>query len=259
MNIGPSYGWIQATNYGGLGTNYNLSLQPNGGNVGIGTTNPVTRLHIVGAALSGIGSLPSGVNTTQDSTSNNYFLFRNSVDNGTYAGIAMQDNNIGGFVVYGNAGAGDQMYIAGYYGVNIQYGSADSINPGARTTVGTFNSSGLTVTGNIYATGDIYSSYSDMKLKSITGKIENAIDKVCSIDTFYYEPNETAVELGVQSGRKVGVSAQNVQDIMPEVIGQSIIGEGYLTVQYERLVPLLIEAIKEQQKQIDELKKQVSL
>jgi hypothetical protein len=46
MNVGPTYGWIQATNKDGLNTNYNLSLNPNGGNVGIGTTNPERILHL---------------------------------------------------------------------------------------------------------------------------------------------------------------------------------------------------------------------
>ena len=66
----------------------------------------------------------------------------------------------------------------------------------------------------------------------------------------------------------MGVIAQEVEKVLPQIvvpapfdIGQnadgteySISGENYKTVQYEKLVPLLIEAIKEQQKQIDELK-----
>ena len=46
MNVGPTYAWIQSTNKDGLGTNYNLSLNPNGGNVGIGTNSPDEKLHI---------------------------------------------------------------------------------------------------------------------------------------------------------------------------------------------------------------------
>lgn len=46
MNILPSYAWLQATNRGNLSVNYNLSLNPNGGNIGIGVTTPASRLHI---------------------------------------------------------------------------------------------------------------------------------------------------------------------------------------------------------------------
>jgi hypothetical protein len=55
----------------------------------------------------------------------------------------------------------------------------------------------------------------------------------------------------------VGVSAQEVNAIMPEVVAPAPIDNKYMTVKYERLIPLLIEAIKEQQIQIDELKAQL--
>jgi hypothetical protein len=112
--------------------------------------------------------------------------------------------------------------------------------------------------GNFYATGDVYSSYSDIRLKNIVGYIEDPIAMLKQIDTFYYEPNESAVALGATPGRRVGVSAQSVNTVLPEVIGQSTLGEGYMTVQYERLVPLLIESMKKQQEQIEKLTAQVN-
>jgi hypothetical protein len=75
-----------------------------------------------------------------------------------------------------------------------------------------------------------------------------------SLSGFYYEANETAQALGYEVKQEVGVSAQEVQAVMPEVVAPAPIDEQYLTVRYERLVPLLIEAIKAQQAQIDELK-----
>ncbi len=53
-------------------------------------------------------------------------------------------------------------------------------------------------------------------------------------------------------GRQVGLIAQEVEEVLPEAVGKS--PDGYKTVDYEKLVPVLVEAIKEQQKQIDELR-----
>ena len=118
--------------------------------------------------------------------------------------------------------------------------------------------------GNIYSAGDVYSSYSDINLKTVLGQIEDPLSMVRKIDTFYYEPNAKAIALGATTGRKVGVSAQSVKSVLPEAVGESALNNEYLTVQYERLVPLLIESVKKleetikvQQTQIDQLKNQL--
>ena len=119
----------------------------------------------------------------------------------------------------------------------------------------TFNGTTLTVTGAITATTSITSYYSDDRLKTKTGNIENALEKVLSLDGFHYHANETAVALGYDASKQeVGLSAQQVQAVLPEVIAPAPIDPQYMTLHYERLVPLLVEAIKEQQKQIEELK-----
>ena len=128
--------------------------------------------------------------------------------------------------------------------------------------------SGGRVTGDFLATGDIYAYYSDERLKDKTGKIENALDKVDAIETFYYTHNDKANELGYDGkDQQVGVSAQSVAEVMPEVVhlapidddgqGNSISGENYQTVNYARLVPLLIESIKELRAEVKDLKEQL--
>jgi hypothetical protein len=125
----------------------------------------------------------------------------------------------------------------------------------ADTTRATLTSTGLAVTGAITATGNITAYYSDDRLKTKLGNIENALDKVCSLDGFYYEANETAQTLGYKPMREVGLSAQSVQKVLPEVIAPAPIDPQYLTMHYERVVPLLVEAIKELRAEISALKK----
>jgi hypothetical protein len=111
--------------------------------------------------------------------------------------------------------------------------------------------------GEIRATNNITAYYSDDRLKTRFANIDDPIGKVMSLSGFYYEANEIAQALGYEVKQEVGVSAQEVQAVMPEVVAPAPIDEQYLTVRYERLVPLLIEAIKVQQAQIDELKAKV--
>ena len=75
-----------------------------------------------------------------------------------------------------------------------------------------------------------------------------------SLNGFYYEANQTAQDLGYAVKREVGVSAQEVQSVLPEVVVPAPISDQYLTVHYERLIPLVIEAIKELRSELDELK-----
>ena len=111
--------------------------------------------------------------------------------------------------------------------------------------------------GEIRATGDIIAHFSDDRLKTRLGTIDSALDKVDTLEGFYYEPNETAESYGYERERRVGLSAQDVQKILPEVVRDAPIGDGYLTLQYEQLVPLLVEAIKELKTEVDDLKKKI--
>ena len=126
-----------------------------------------------------------------------------------------------------------------------------------------FNSLGVgtaasNTTGEIRATNQITAYYSDDRLKIFRGTIPNALDKVLSLNGYYFVENEVAKTLGYNNDeQQVGVSAQEVQAVLPEVVKPAPISDKYFTVQYEKIVPLLIEAIKEQQKQIEDLKSQI--
>jgi len=108
--------------------------------------------------------------------------------------------------------------------------------------------------GEIRATNNITAYYSDDRLKTRIGGIDGALDKLCSLSGFYYEANEVAQGLGYEKKREVGVSAQQVQAVLPEVVAPAPIDETYLTVRYERLAPLFIEAIKELRNEVADIK-----
>jgi hypothetical protein len=114
--------------------------------------------------------------------------------------------------------------------------------------------------GNILATGDITAYYSDERLKTKISTINNPLSIVNKLHGFYYIPNEIATKYGINNNKvEIGLSAQDVQNVLPELVklapfdmkmseeGEIISksGEKYLTISYERLVPVLIEAIKE--------------
>ena len=108
--------------------------------------------------------------------------------------------------------------------------------------------------GEIRATNEITAYYSDDRLKTKLGKIENALDKICSLEGFYYEANQTAQDLGYKVKREVGISAQDTQKVLPEIVKPAPIDEKYLTISYEKFAPLFVEAIKELRNEIQEIK-----
>jgi hypothetical protein len=119
------------------------------------------------------------------------------------------------------------------------------------------------------ADGDQDTNPSDMRLKEKIKVISNPIYKIKSLSGFTYNWNQLAVnKAGFKKDyRLVGVSANDIQKVLPEVVklapfdtndeGKSISGENYLSVNYDKIVPLLIEGIKDQQKQIDSLKQEI--
>jgi hypothetical protein len=123
-------------------------------------------------------------------------------------------------------------------------------------------------TGEIRATNQITSYYSDERLKTDIQIIPDALNKVLSLRGVTYKPNNIAESFGFSTEeRHAGVIAQDVKRVLPEAVKSapfdimiyenneiSRSGENYMTVQYEKLVPLLIESIKELNRQIEILK-----
>jgi hypothetical protein len=122
---------------------------------------------------------------------------------------------------------------------------------------------------NVYAREDIVASYSDIRLKNVVANIENSLDMITNISTFKYTANDLARSFDIKTNKlEVGISAQDVQKVLPEVVklapfdtsnletGEMVSKSGYnfLTICYERLVPLLIECIKDLKKENEDIR-----
>lgn len=106
--------------------------------------------------------------------------------------------------------------------------------------------------GGAYFTGDVVSfALSDKKFKDNVSIIPNALEKILKIRGVSFDWND---QQKVYSGKDVGVIAQEIEEVLPEVVETRKTGKA---VKYEKIVPLLIEGIKDQQSQIEDLKKMV--
>jgi len=123
-----------------------------------------------------------------------------------------------------------------------------------RFVIGTTNVDTAKVTfdtsGNLYATADVvaYAS-SDKRLKNNLKVIENPLDKVSKLSGYEFDWND---KQETYQGHDVGVVAQEVEEVMPEVVEDR--EDGYKAVKYEKLIPLLIESIKELKEEVNGLK-----
>ena len=163
-------------------------------------------------------------------------------------GIGVEKNaNIGGALVISNATQSIDkdtgcLILGGGLGVekNANIGGTLKVT-GITTCAG-----GLDVTGDITASGTVTAN-SDEKLKENVITIENALEKVLSLRGVEYDR--------IDSGdHQIGVIAQEVEKVVPAVV----YGDEIKSVAYGNLVGLLIEAIKEQQKEIEEMKKTIN-
>jgi hypothetical protein len=112
--------------------------------------------------------------------------------------------------------------------------------------------SSLLIEGTIKATGDVTAFHSsDARLKDNITPIKGSLGKLKSIGGYEFDWNNQSEH----TGHDVGVIAQEIEYILPELVVTR--DNGYKAVRYEKIVALLIEAIKEQQLQIDELKSKI--
>ena len=130
----------------------------------------------------------------------------------------------------------------------------------ANVGIGTSNpSQKLDVVGNINASGEVRASgvvlTSDRRFKQNVRPLTSALSSVLALRGVRYEWNALGVQHGGTAGAsQVGVIAQEIEKIYPELVSTD--KDGYKAVNYAQLTPVLIEALKEQQAQIEVLKAQ---
>lgn len=181
------------------------------------------------------------------------------------ASSVVSSGNIGGTNISGTtvtasgAIAGGSLASTSTLAVTTNATISTSLAVGATSPSGT--------AGEIRATNAITAFYSDRRLKTEIGRIENALDKIDMLTGVVYTQNELAKQFGYNNyEEQVGLYAQDVNRVQPQAVkpapfdiaedGTSKSGENYLTVQYEKLVPLIVEAIKELRVELNKLKGQ---
>jgi hypothetical protein len=263
ISINTSAGNITSVNFSGnhYGNGYYLS-SVNGANVS-GTVPTATNATTAGAANSVAWANVTGRPTVVSYWTNDasYASTGFVTSQGYLTGItSSQVTTALGFTPYNSSNPSG--YITGVSagtGISVS-GTTISVNSSGTPQVGSLGvgTAASGTTGEIRATNNITAYYSDDRLKTRLGSIENALDKIDSLSGFYYEENDLAVSLGYTRKRQVGLSAQQVQNVLPEVVtGAPIDPDTYLTVWYDKVVPLLVEGIKELRQEIKEIKQQL--
>jgi hypothetical protein len=137
---------------------------------------------------------------------------------------------------------------------NLTVGGSQGSDGGVEATslgVGTAASS---TTGEIRATNDITAYYSsDVRLKKNIKPIDNALLRLDKINGYEFDWKKGRPKnIHSHEGHAIGVSAQEIMEVLPEVVQKR--DNGYLAVDYQKIVALLINGIKELKTEIEEIK-----
>ncbi len=205
------------------------------GNVGIGTGAPNLRAEVLGAPGLPVNSGTSPTGIARFSTS---------------GGVGVIDFGFGGATGFGWLQATSSASLATNFGFLI---NPNGGNVGIGTTAPTDT---LSVNGTASKPGGgTWAVFSDKRLKNVKGNFTSGLNTVMQLQPIRYEYRRDN-SLGIKmTGEQIGFSAQEVQKVLPQAVVEN--SEGYLMVNSDPILWTMLNAIKEQQKQIEELKREV--
>ena len=228
----------------------------NGGNVGIGTTSPSDKLTVTGDIVTTAGQ-DGGMRIGGWPYNPTGYSFIGTT-NMTGLEYCMLSDGTNTFVGAGSGGALRLRGPANDSSPQIEIdGSLCKVDTGdfkvEDGSIAVGNITNSTTNGRIDASNDVVAfSTSDVRLKDNIKSIDKALDKGNSIQGIEFDWIEKE-EVHGNSGHDIGVIAQEIEEILPDVVTTR--DSGYKAVKYEKIVPLLIEAIKDLSKQVDGLKR----
>jgi hypothetical protein len=160
----------------------------------------------------------------------------------------------------GSYAAGDSCIFIGHQAGYNESGSQklyiDNTSTSNPLLEGDFRDNVLTINGDLYYTG-AFGHSSDIRLKTNLVNIESGLKLIKSIKGYYFDWNELAInDFEYPERKQIGFIAQELEELIPELVSTG--PKGYKSVDYTKITPVLVEAIKEQQQIIEEQKDKIS-
>ncbi len=200
------------------------------GNVGIGTTGPNCKFHVVSTST-------AEPTVRLASTGYTYISYSDPYHGLILRGVPSAYNTYG-------VTAGDQMSFLEYGGDFRFY---------QKNGLGTLENQGQLLLGTWTVKGDVvaYGSPSDKRLKENIKPIESALDKVMKLKGVTFDWIQKKDQI-LNIKEDIGFIAQDVQKVVPELVREN--EDGMLSMRHQGIAPILLEAIKELKAEIEELK-----
>ena len=237
-----TFSWLQARSKSNYANNFVLSLNPIGGNVGIGTTSTLSTLTVGNTAGTIAGELTLNPCSTQ--YEGGQLNFKKSPLASTADWTIDQ---------YGTSSSNARLRVFNSISETNGISILENGNIGMGIIAPTVR---LQVNGDIIANSIAGSS--DIRYKTNIQPIKDALDKVKKLNGIYFNWNQKDFPTKDFSDKKeIGFIAQEVEKVLPELVIKDKTPDEYRSVNYDKVVALLVEAIKEQQLQIEALTKKV--